>query len=1009
MRSFGKKSKIKRRLTNSTNTAPATPFSTGGGGYYFETRVAVSYLVSLLRQQSGRGLPNAVVHQVGLQQRNKGHLVDDIVVVGKRGSDRCTLSLQVRHYIVFSDNPKFREVIASAWNEFIRAGFRKDKDRIGLAISEVCNNKTVKIHVNNVLEWAKSSVDAKSFYQKINKYKAKKKALKIFELALARASKTRPLQTNVFTFLRHFYVLPFDIESNEGTHYKLCHDGLLEAVVDRDPRDATVLFNTLYRMVTDYACEGGEITYEDLVSRVKAETNIAVPMLHIKRPSILELLKRQVNNKIMAEKNSRKYIPDIFVETSDVKDKARLFCHPGLFLKQLENDIRRLEHLGLNQRLDKAGAPRFSLGLPAKRVSTGRFDTLSNDAQTLRKALCSVSGVLSGMTHGRISVLRSSVPAEKYEVFTQTQGYIENDADFLDYFTIPDFLKRIDIAKARVFAIVSRAGQGKTNFVCDLTEKFLQPRGIPCALLTGKDFRNFDIGKFNESVSYIISSSATENVDNVLEVIENEASGLNVPGVIIFDALNEHDNINAFATALERFIEKCMVYPHLRVIVTCRSEYYDVRFKNLEKSSFGQYMVVEREIHNNMDERHKDRLVRGYFRFYKIVCSSVTKDVWRKLSEDTFLLRLFCETHGDPNARKFIPIPPVRNLRKDTLFQKYVSRKVEEVADRTMPEVIAGRRHPYVELLRKTAEWMITKAQFANVPTNIYDLDELNILTQLIDEDIFLRKDLCNMSSVLTEQDEVVNFTFDEFRDYLLADYLFSITNKDKQFFEQLVSQLTQPNCTVCEGVSQYLFCLSRRREYGTTIGIIQSQPWYDQVFGKYVFDLDDNEIIQDDTDRIWRLCLNEKGFAPSIMVSLLVRYDTDSYRKLNIITLLEIMDKMTDEQFIHAINKSFGKGEYGIDLSYYPISKLVEHLRPLLLSTGHEWCEKYTSLARLLLYLWDVINTDYEYPARELYEEFSLVHPDLAHDLIDKHVQQHSKGHRGDNLSHPEYSVEGG
>jgi hypothetical protein len=137
-----------------------SPFSTGGGGYHFEFLVAVSYLVCLLRQQSGRGLEGAVVRQVRLQQRNRGHWLDDVVVEGR---DRCgprLLSLQVRHRMVFGDNPAFKELIASAWREFRRSSFRRSRDSVGLAIAETGLSRMARLNMNDLIGWAATSADA---------------------------------------------------------------------------------------------------------------------------------------------------------------------------------------------------------------------------------------------------------------------------------------------------------------------------------------------------------------------------------------------------------------------------------------------------------------------------------------------------------------------------------------------------------------------------------------------------------------------------------------------------------------------------------------------------------------------------------------------------------------------------------------------------------------------------------------------------------------------------------
>jgi len=76
---------------------PVSPFSTGGGGVRFELLVAVHYLIALLRQESPRGVPDGVVQEVRLQQRNRDCPVDDIVVTCKSSVSTSSLYLQAKH------------------------------------------------------------------------------------------------------------------------------------------------------------------------------------------------------------------------------------------------------------------------------------------------------------------------------------------------------------------------------------------------------------------------------------------------------------------------------------------------------------------------------------------------------------------------------------------------------------------------------------------------------------------------------------------------------------------------------------------------------------------------------------------------------------------------------------------------------------------------------------------------------------------------------------------------
>jgi len=282
----------KKKLT----IQPVNPFCTGGGGQGFELLVAVSYLISLLRQEFARGVPDGVTTEVRLQQRNRGCPVDDIVAVCQCGAKTHRLYLQAKHRIIFSDNQLFNEVIGDAWWEFSKPNFKRNVDRVGLAIGEACNNSTVKDHVKDVLAWAEKSVDSKGFYQKVGSFVAKRKVLRIFENALAKAAGRKLAPLAVLRFLKHFIVVSFDFDTVAGYHSFGCWNQLLECLDRRDPRNAKALFEILRGMATEYAQHGGEIDRQALAARISGSASFAVPALEREGACILDILNRRLES-----------------------------------------------------------------------------------------------------------------------------------------------------------------------------------------------------------------------------------------------------------------------------------------------------------------------------------------------------------------------------------------------------------------------------------------------------------------------------------------------------------------------------------------------------------------------------------------------------------------------------------------------------------------------------------------------------------------------------------------
>lgn len=972
-----------------------SPFSTGGGGDRFEVLVAVYYLVRLMRQEIPRGVSDALIKEVGLQQRNRDCPIDDIVLYCETATGlKKRLYLQAKHNITFSKNDNFCEVIKQAWNQLSNNDFKIDNDGVGLIIGEVCNNSTVKKHVMDLLGWAATSSSPDAFYQKTQNFVAKTKVLSAFEAGLERVFGKKTTKAQVHHLLKHFVVLPFDFTTRTGRDSLDCYNLLLDAVGGKDCRKANGLYAILYKMATDFAINGGEITRNSLAKRISAEATFAVPVLQQAGEGITAILTRRLRNRIAAEKNSKKYIPEVFVEIDDVKDKARLFCHPVLFLEKLLHDVKNINLYEINRLLRHSGLKTLGVNINLQDF-TSTFDNIEENTSHFGQALKKFSRTLTTLNRGNRSSLIHRTPKEKKHVINEVSWHISDTARYLNEYEVKTFLELLDIAKAKVFAVVTRAGQGKTNFVCDLSENCLAKRNIPCVFFTGKELVNVGEGQLQSYIARAIyGDNASGSLDALLRDMNEEARRQGTAGIILIDAINEHSDLKIFSLEIERLIEKCIEYSHIRVILTCRSEYFDNRFGNLCRSSFVNRMFIEREIHQHMATEHKQRLVEGYLRFYKICDNRMSEHVFRQLEEDPFLLRVFCEAYGDHTAKSLKQTPFIYHIRREAVFRIYFEKKFEDLKERTSTatNTPTGKQRPYWSVLKKVIHWMIEQDTYADVPLSIFDTDRtgLMLLLELVDEDILLRKDIDPKR--IFAQKEVINFTFDACRDFLISNYLMNvILQEDASKFKQLVQKLTNPELTVAEGLQEYLFFASRYEQRDVATKVIKEQPWYKQVFHRCVFELDDGVITGEDDKALKEACIKGEELAPYIVSQLLRRYDVSRHTHANITFLFDILDTVDDNTFSRLCERTFG-GRRGIDRGYYPIDLLIKHLNPLLV--GNKWRSSYTGLARILLYLWNV-PADYVYPARDLFWEFEQRHPNIATQLVKDHIKHHRRGYK--------------
>jgi hypothetical protein len=971
-----------------------SPFAAGGGGVRFELLVAVYYLIQLMRHEIARGIKDGIVQEVHLQQRNIGNPIDDIIIDCRNGKKQNRLFIQVKHKITFTKNHDFIEVIKQSWNQITSTNFNSECDTVCLAIGEICNNTIVKQHVQDILNWAKTSSNPTNFYKKVTGFKQKLKVYKAFEEAMKDALNQNPTKEELYKLLKHFVIVPFDFDSSSGRDTVNCKNLLLESVEKRNLHHARSLFTILYEMASEYATRAGDITLATLSQRISANATFSVPILQRVGREISVVLNRRIQNRISAERNSKKYIPKVFIEVGVVKDHARLFCLPCLFLKKLANKIINIDLFTINRLMTYSGLKPLKINCNITKIK-GTFESVETDTNYLAKRLQTLrTSLLDLKNKNQLSVM-TRIPKSKQHIYNENRYIINEIAHSLAEWKIEPLIKEVENARSRVFAIVSRAGQGKTNFMCDFIENCITKHKIPSIFFTGKELGIANKGQLpNYIARSVYGDSAAGSLESLLTDIEEEARLKGTAGLIAIDAINEHPDLQSFSQELEALIEKCMEYPHIRVMFTCRSEYFMARFGNLMNSSFSDRIVVEKEIQEQMESEHRKRLVLGYFKYYKIPYSSISENVFKQLSEDTFLLRVFCEAYGDPMAQSVLLIGRINHIRREALFREYFNRKLQSLKSSATIKTgfLLGTKNLYQKVLREIVEWMLQKRTFSDVPMSIFTQGKLTHLSQLLDEDILIRRDLTSNSILASE--EVINFTFDAFRDFLLSDYLLNIVfTQDAQKFHKLLNELTNEQCTVAEGLQVYLFYASRHMSDSQATKTIMKYSWYDEIFLHNVFDLEGDKHTDEDASKLLQKCLSGDSMTPYIACNLIVNFDSERFPHVNINLLFDIFDKMSENDFNDLCVRAFSVACIGYPGGLYSIDKLTKDIRSVIMSKSNRWNPVFTNLARLLLYLWNAKDAYYNHPACVLFDDFSAEHPRIAKHLKEEHIIMKRKG----------------
>jgi hypothetical protein len=174
---------------------------------------------------------------------------------------------------------------------------------------------------------------------------------------------------------------------------------------------------------------------------------------------------------------------------------------------------------------------------------------------------------------------------------------------------------------------------------------------------------------------------------------------------------------------------------------------------------------------------------------------------------------------------------------------------------------------------------------------------------------------------------EVLNFTFDEFRDYLLADYL-SISDIDLEDFIKSINS----DETSIEGIEKYLFFKSRKSEYRGKLKFLEDLEYYDDLFLDNIFSVKDEDVQDEDVQKIKDLFMLGVDFSKDIIHFLMYRHHTNYYKKLNIFTLFETITALDSEQYNILVNPKFK-----IEYEYYSRRRngqfldLLQHLNKIV------------------------------------------------------------------------------
>lgn len=251
----------------------SNPFSTGGGGVIFETHVQASFVALMLTGGFAPCVSCLPIVKIKLQGKKDGYDTDDFILFAESvdGKQKQKVLGQIKHSIgITQGNTIFRDVIRAAWNDFNNPGlFTKEKDVFALITGPL--SATDIDAVRPLLEWARHSENAEDFFKQVAlpKFSSEDKAekLKAFREHLKTANGDRDVSDEeLFSFLRHFHLLGYDLDIRAGVTLSLIHS----LIGQYSPENARSLWTSLVDEVQSANKNAGTITLAMLTEELRS-------------------------------------------------------------------------------------------------------------------------------------------------------------------------------------------------------------------------------------------------------------------------------------------------------------------------------------------------------------------------------------------------------------------------------------------------------------------------------------------------------------------------------------------------------------------------------------------------------------------------------------------------------------------------------------------------------------------------------------------------------------------
>ena len=490
--------------------------------------------------------------------------------------------------------------------------------------------------------------------------------------------------------------------------------------------------------------------------------------------SIRKRTNKYTKKQIEKLKQNGKYIPGVFIELNQTKEVLRYFIFGRKWKKRVVKEYNSI------------------------------YDNFYGDI--LREACQNTSACFKLKSHIKLKSIQEAIK----NAIKLHNGYRDRKEKLKDDFKESQYLfeiayypysnkleklqKYIDAACSRYFILTGSAGNGKTNLLCSISE-LLMNLNEAVVFLNSRDMNK-------EAFTFLFKELNLPDVclkyqDIYLRLVNFLLCIKQKHLYVIIDAINENDN-EGFNALVTEFINNLLKYSRVKIVVSCRNEYYQERFRKplVEGVNMPAFEYDLKE--QNYSTTATERIFKAYANYFNYK-GKISPAVQSVLSKQLLLLRIFFEVNENSDNN-------VLSICKHDIFQKYI-KKVQDSSGENVEE-----------LLDILSNHMLQQKEYDGV--SLSDLKSAGIdsdmIKKIMDSGILISKKLiAHEDTIARTEKEIAYFVFDEIRDYYLARRIALNNIFDNNFVDgdailSMLEELKNSETSCVEGVIHYTYVFFR-------------------------------------------------------------------------------------------------------------------------------------------------------------------------------------------------------